>query len=181
MSSKKTIEAPEHGITIWLDTYDDIFSDFDPREYKHRALSDDFLGELRKIVREDEDKENEREFHLLIPSGLRNVETEQVISDRLHSYFRKAHQRVNDELRAIRTRGILFMLTGFLFLMIAGYISFIHPKAIGLHFLMITLEPAGWFFVWIGFDNLANTLLRKKPDIDFLSRMTKNKIIFKGL
>lgn len=181
MSTTKNNEAPEHGITIWLDTYDDIFSDFDPREYKHRALSDDFLGELRKIVREDEDKENEREFHLLIPSAIRNKETENVISDRLHTYFKKALQRLNDEIRTIRTRGIIYMLTGFIFLLIAGYISFTHPTAIGLHFLMITLEPAGWFFVWIGFDNLANTLLRKRPDMVFLARMTKNKIIFKAL
>ena len=36
-------------ISIWLETYDDIFSDFDPKAYSERVLSDDFLVEIRKV------------------------------------------------------------------------------------------------------------------------------------
>src|SRR5690349_704077 len=39
-------------LSIWLDTYDDIFSDFDPRPLNERALSDDFLSEARKMARD---------------------------------------------------------------------------------------------------------------------------------
>ena len=39
-------------ISLWLDDYADIFSDFDPRPFSQRALSDDFLNEAKKVVRE---------------------------------------------------------------------------------------------------------------------------------
>ena len=39
-------------IFLWLDDFDDIFSDFDPRPYSARELSDDFLDEVRKIAAE---------------------------------------------------------------------------------------------------------------------------------
>ena len=38
----------EGNISIVLDSYDDLFSDFDPRPYRIRALSDDFLLECKK-------------------------------------------------------------------------------------------------------------------------------------
>ena len=33
------------AVSLWLDTYEDIFSDFDPRPYGQRALSEDFVAE----------------------------------------------------------------------------------------------------------------------------------------
>src|SRR3989339_701864 len=36
-------------VSMWLDGYDDIFSDFDPRPYSQRSLSDDFLSEAKKV------------------------------------------------------------------------------------------------------------------------------------
>lgn len=51
--SKKTKRLiPSQNISIWLDTYDDIFSDFDYRQFSEKALSDDFLTELQKMYRE---------------------------------------------------------------------------------------------------------------------------------
>jgi hypothetical protein len=31
-------------ISLWLATYDDLFSDFDPRSFTKRVLSDDFIS-----------------------------------------------------------------------------------------------------------------------------------------
>ncbi|MBI2151367.1 hypothetical protein HYU21_01420, partial [Candidatus Woesearchaeota archaeon] len=36
-------EVREGNISLVLDSYDDIFSDFDPRDYSEKALSEDFL------------------------------------------------------------------------------------------------------------------------------------------
>ena len=40
-------------IKIWIDEYDGIFSDFDPRPYSERNMSDDFLNECNKLFREN--------------------------------------------------------------------------------------------------------------------------------
>ena len=36
-------------ISILLDSYDDIFSDFDPSHYSERTLFDDFIVQSKKI------------------------------------------------------------------------------------------------------------------------------------
>lgn len=175
------VHLPLQGVTIWLDTYDDVFSDFDPRNYESRTLSDDFLGELRRIVREDERRSDVQEFRLLIPARIRNKETEEIISHRLHNYFRKIDARLREELHASRKKGILLLVSGLAFLLAAGFISFLHPKGVGLHLVMVTLEPAGWFFIWMGYDNLFASLSRKKSDAEFHARMTKSRIVFNAL
>lgn len=171
--------APVHGITIWLDSYDDIFSDFDSREYDHRALSDDFLAEMRKLIREKNDAIED--FHLLLPSGMRDAETEKVISKRLHDYFHQSYERLSEEMRALRRKAILFSAVGLFFLLTAGYISFLKPEMALLHLLMTTCEPAGWFFVWMGYDVFANVITRKKPERDFCDTMSASTISFKAL
>ena len=40
-------------VSILLDSYDDIFSDFDPSEYSERALSDDFCIQAKKHSRNE--------------------------------------------------------------------------------------------------------------------------------
>lgn len=170
-----------HGITIWLDTYDDIFSDFDPREYQARALSDDFLSELRKLVREDDAKEDLREIQLLLPADLRSTSTEEIISHRLHTYFRHRLLQLNEAHQRIRWKGIWLSVAGLFGLLIASYISFTRPAEMAYHFLRTVLEPAGWFFVWMGYDHLVNGSGRKKPDLDFFKRMSRNKISFRSL
>ena len=43
--------AKNGNISLILESYTDIFSDFDPRPYDQRTLSDDFLLECKKAVR----------------------------------------------------------------------------------------------------------------------------------
>ena len=38
----------DYSISLWIDSYDDIFSDFDPRPFSARNISDDFLYEVKK-------------------------------------------------------------------------------------------------------------------------------------
>ena len=54
-----------------LDSYQDIFSDFDSREYKNRSLSQDFLDELRRVSK-DKSKHEKIKIILSIPKERRN-------------------------------------------------------------------------------------------------------------
>ena len=57
------------AVSLWLDTYEDIFSDFDPHPYGQRALSEDFLAEARRAVRDRRDEVPELRF--LVPTQIR--------------------------------------------------------------------------------------------------------------
>ena len=93
------IQLPvEHEISLWLDTYEDIFSDFDPRPLGQRALSDDFLSEAKRAIRER--KEGSFELHLLIPTTQRSSATEAVVRKRLREHFTKHATRLAGERKS---------------------------------------------------------------------------------
>ncbi|HXP50728.1 MAG TPA: hypothetical protein VN922_12270, partial [Bacteroidia bacterium] len=139
-------------VSIWLDEYDDIFSDFDPRSYSDRALSDDFIGELKKVCREDELAVDE--MKLLVPEKKRKPEYEATIIKRLHGHFRKAYTVISKRVTIARTKGVVMVAGGMILLFLASLIANQEPMQLGMRLLLVLFEPAGWFFMWTGMDNL---------------------------
>src|SRR3989344_3166220 len=83
--TEKLLQMP--GISIWINNYNDIFSSFDPRPYSQKALSDDFLSEIKKASL-DKDKGNV-ELRFLIKKSERNPMEEYIIKKRLRHHFHK--------------------------------------------------------------------------------------------
>jgi len=164
------------NISIWIDTYDDIFSDFDPRLFSERNVSDDFLNELKKVSREDNFHVNE--LRLLVPEKNRNQENENIISKHLHAFFRKNVHAYEDEVKRLRKTGFLFVIISIFLLMGASYISSLKSENLLLHVLLVLLEPAGWFLIWRGLDNLLSSSRKETPELDFYNKMAKSKIVF---
>jgi hypothetical protein len=75
-------------ISIWLDSYNDIFSDFDSRPFSERTVSDDFLSEVRKVC--DEKSRDKIHLKLSVPEKMRNTDDEKIIIKRLHLYFKNS-------------------------------------------------------------------------------------------
>ena len=166
-------------ISLWLDTYDDIFSDFDPRPYSQRALSDDFLSEAKKASKEKTSGRIGLIF--LIPSEKRNTELEGVIRRRLHEHFRKHYSLLEEEVKKVRTNGVLTALAGFFFMLVASYASLKRADSFFFNVLLVLIEPAGWFITWFGLDQVFYTSNQKKPDVEFYGKMAKCDIEFISL
>lgn len=165
-------------ISIQLDTYDDIFSDFDPRPYHQRAISDDLLIEIKKACKVKSTGEIEIKF--LIPPHKKNYEEELLIKRRLKEYFKKHHLNTLEEISFTRRKGGKFVFMGAIFSLIATYIltSDIKELAspIGKFFFnlsIVLLEPAGWFTIWTGLDRILSTREIKKEELEFYSKMSK--------
>jgi hypothetical protein len=168
-------------LSIWLDTYDDIFSDFDPRPFKERALSDDFINEARKMAKEK--PEGEVELKLLLPHELRDADTEQIIIRRLHRHFSQVAALTNVEMNRVKKQGIYQCGIGFL-IMIATtylYLHILSDKIFYLDALRVILEPAGWFFAWTGFENIFVNARHRKPEFLFNEKMAQSEITFLAL
>jgi hypothetical protein len=146
-------------IAISLDTYDDLFSDFDVRGYADRALSRDFLDELHVRLRRMLDKTG-LEIVLLIPEGRRSLPDEARIVERLRRFYaeREAHYVKEDRNAALR--GLAFIGIGLALSALANYIvERFRSMPLFNDFLLIP----SWFFVWNGFDCLIKRgELRKK-------------------
>ena len=163
-------------LSIWLDDYDDVFSDFDSRALAERSLSDDFLVEVRKMVREK--PSGNVDLKLLIPVAKRKKELETVVIKNLRTYFSHAADALQIEIRKNRRQSILLALLGFLLMIATAYVVSISDNSFFFKALQIVLEPSGWFMVWTGLDNIFYSRRRRKPNLVFYLKMLNADIVF---
>lgn len=163
-------------VSILLDSYDDIFSDFDPSAYSERTLSDDFIFQVKKIS--GDKSRSKLSLKLLLPANIRNETDEKAIIKRLHSYFKNVHQALESEVKKTKAKGLTLTGIGIIIMVAASYISFMKPEKYHVHFLLVLFEPAGWFLLWNGLDLLVFSSKETKKDLDFYLRMTKSEIKF---
>jgi len=163
-------------LSIWLDTYDDIYSDFDSRPYSERSLSDDFINEAKKMAKEK--SSGTIVLKLLLPSNQRVKITEGVIVKSLHAHFHRLARVLGDEMTQIRKRGIMLTVFGLFIMIVTALLLNLPQKNFPLNALQIILEPAGWFLAWTGLDQFFYVARRKKPEFEFMSRMAHASIEF---
>ena len=169
----------ERRIKIGIDTYDDLFSDFDSRSYEERSFSDDFIAELKKVCQEK--KESISELKLQLPSGIRNSSEEETISKRIHLHIKGSNAEFNSRQRRLRRRAVLFLIVGFSMMITASLISLVKNQLIVINILFVIVEPAGWFLVWTGFDLLFYSVRRFKTELEFYQKLSKSKIQFESI
>jgi hypothetical protein len=169
----------ETEIGLILDTYDDIFSDFDPRPYNQRSISEDLLIAAKRAAR---DKGTGLELRFLVPKTVRNLPQEELIKQRLKDHFRKHYKAIKTEDKNRRKQAIFLIVIGIVIGLIDALtlstpatfnLSAIFTDAIGL-----ILTPASWYSIWAGFDRL---LIKSKEDVaeeEFYKKMRDVQITF---
>lgn len=163
-------------IGLWIDTYDDIFSDFDPREYSERALSQDFLEEAKRASR---DKKEGIQLVFLAPKHIRNSGTESIVKKRLKDHFKKhSVEFKKDKMKTIR-EGLIFFILGILFMVAATFVIAGQNMGFLITLLSVFLEPGGWFLFWQGLDLIIFRAREKAPELEFYKKMSRAEIIFK--
>jgi len=163
-------------ISFWLDSYDDLFSDFDPRSYPIRGISDDFLIEARKAIR---DKEVEKiKVHFLIPILKRNKSNDNTIKKRLYDHFKKHYHLLLQEHKKVRRRGIILTLAGTLLMVSAGFVAAYENENTLYSVLLVLIEPGGWFLTWSGLDTLVFPHEAKTEELNFYRKMSRSDISF---
>jgi hypothetical protein len=168
--------ASTHEVRIWIDDYNDIFSDFDPRHYSERNISDDFLHEVKKVVGESDF--DVRTLYLLIDEKMRDQETEVVISTRVHNEFSEMYSEYHAKRRMYRSRSVVFLVTGLLMILGASYFSYLKADHPLMHIPVVILEPAGWFLTWTAFEQIFRSGKNSMPEFVFYKKLNKTKIVF---
>lgn len=181
IAHKGYVARDEHfqqgNISLIIDTYDDLFSDFDPRPFGERAISDDFLVECRRAVR-GKTTEKGMELNILIPRCTRQIAIEGTIKKRLEAHFKKHYQEKLKEHKSTRRKGVALFLLGSV-LMYTTTILYTKVGAI-YRFLQTLCEPAGWFTVWVGLDMFFFYAREPEADLIFYKSMLDMEIKFKG-
>ena len=164
-------------ISLWLNDYSDIFSDFDPRPYSERAISDDFLQETKRASIDKTFGTIKLKFLVAVRKS--NTALESVIKRRLKAHFKRHFDLLVKEKNNIIMRGLLFSMVGVVIMFGATMIHFKYQDTnIISSFLIVLLEPAGWFSFWEGLSIIFFESKRAKPDLEFYEKMAKCNIEF---
>ncbi len=165
-------------LSLWLDYYDDIYSDFDSRNYQRRRVSEDFLHELRNALKYK--KEKIHDLVLLLPAEKRDEPTETVIAESLRNFFNAQFQTHSDYCRKKYKRGIFLGIAGILIMILNSFISLKGSHSLPIVALRVLMEPAGWFLLWVSFDFLVYDWSDLKKEREFFLGLSEMKIHFKS-
>jgi len=158
-------------VSVWLDVYDDIFSDFDPHPYSERLISDDFIFIAKREARER--TTGTIELRLLIPANKHDAEVEKIIKKRLHEQFNRQHKQLLHELKKSRLHGALTACVGLTLMFASTYIRTAVTESFLHNLMFVILEPGGWFMTWYGLDNIFNTERNLRSDVEFYAKMSR--------
>lgn len=163
------IETQE--ISLRLEHYDDIFSDFDMRPYNKRALSSDFLDEMRRACRDKNGGGIELVLHS--PHDVRNEEHESTIRERLTEHFGRHKSLLQKEKGKMIGFGIGMVAMGIVCMVAATFVIFeAKEKDLLSSFLIVFLEPAAWFLLWEGMDQIIFNSKEINPELNFYRKMS---------
>ncbi len=170
------MDNPEHyEIRMQLESYNDIFSDFDPRPFSEKALSDDFLAEAKKA---SGDKTEEIDILFFIAKQKRDAKDEITIKKRLLAHFKRHHLLLHEERKKLVKSGMIFITIGIILMFLATFFIFQYEHNIFASFSIILLEPASWFLFWEGLNLIIFTSKKKEHELVFYKKMSRARIFF---
>jgi len=170
----KHFYSSKEDVPLVLDSYSDLFSDFDPRPYSNRSLSGDFLRECKKAVAE---KKGRLHLKFFLPKQKRDPLDEIKIKKRLKEHFHNNLLLKKIAIDKIKLNGFKWLTVGAVMIVLSAF--FFDYKGPFWFNLLITLtQPAGWFFMWEGLGKLLITSKEKSPDYDFYKKMNNLLITF---
>ncbi|MEW6529026.1 MAG: hypothetical protein AB1391_04000 [Candidatus Micrarchaeota archaeon] len=178
----KTVEEKKSSLLnllhIALDTYDDIFSDFDPSAYTQRIISDDFLKEIQK--RYVETKHGNIEIRFSIPSAMRSIKIETLIKKRLKEYFQKQIKLFDEEINKRKYAGMTYFFVGLLILLLlyAFYPSSIFLNSHTYDIIILLFTPIGWFGMWEGLSLFVQAPIKYEEQKKFYLKFSKANYVF---
>jgi len=177
LDTTKLMKLSEISLTI--NSYEDIFSIFDPRPYSERSLSVDFIDEAKRASRDKNDIG--LQLTLLVPKKKRNERNELTIKNRMKEHFRR-HYHINaKEKQESIQLGMKMFFLGILFMVTATYFLYkLGSENLLASIVIVILEPAGWFTFWEGLDQIIFESKKHDPEMEFNRKMESAEIKFVG-
>ena len=163
------------GVNIWIDKYSDVFSDFDTRPLIKRKLSNDFITEICKMVREDPTTQVELNFNIL--DDQKDTEVEGIIINHLHTHFTNNQKNERESIKKVSRKGYMLTSLGFLLILFLAYVASIAKGIFFINSLPVLIEPLAWFVTWTGLDHIFKNYGNDNGQ-DINTRMLNAKINF---
>ena len=169
-----------NAISIAIDTYDDIFSDFDPRDILDRDLSEDFINELGHRHRQS--PKGKYDVVLVAPKAIEDPAAEKKIISRLNRYFHQKYLRYKKTIDDLRVRGGIYVVFGMMLLAALTFLAYYQKlDKLTLELVGIIFMPLGWFGIWEGFSKMIDIPFKLNNDTQVYKRLSKASYKFEHI
>jgi hypothetical protein len=158
-----------------LNHYDDLFSDFDNKPYHQRAISDDFIQELKREFSEGHCQDVT--LRMIVLEKHRNPRMEIIIKRRIEEFFKKQFNKLNKERKKQIITSISLIVIGLILLLFKYFLINLF-KINTQNVFFIIIEPVSWFLFWEGSYILFFETKSNKLEFEMYKKMSKSKIIF---
>ncbi len=155
-TTKEAATAHETAsIVVYIDTIDDIYSDFDIRKIDIRILSVDFINELRLQGRHSADSPK-LDIQILAPRSIRKREitaqVEKTTRRRIRDYFEEEFLKLRSDRRKNIARAIVFLVSGLTCFFITKLAANGDERHIVFKMFIELITFFSWFATWNGID-----------------------------
>jgi hypothetical protein len=157
---------------ISLESYDDVFDDFDIRPYAQRSLSADFISVLNERIRKV-DFAKDITLILTMPKKKRLRKDERDIEGRLRDHFSSTAGYWKAKARDAMNAGIFYILVGLAIYIGGGMLES------GFYTLRQYLLIPSWFLIWHALDIIVNDMPKINGKREFNRYVGKARIAFR--
>jgi hypothetical protein len=165
------------NIPLIINSYNDIFSSFDPRPFNEKALSDDFIIECKRAARDKDD--HGIELILAVPKARRNINDEFKIKKRLREHFHKHFLEKEKDITKVKKEGLIWVIIGVATIIAVAFLL-VFTNNVTFHSLLKVIEIPGWFALWEGLGKIFIDAKKLEPDHVFYKKMINCEIVFKS-
>ena len=165
-------------LELWLDSYSDIYSDFDSRLYSKRRISEDFIRELKYGLAHNEGFITDLIF--LLPEEQRNHASEPLIIESLYAFFNGKQYSLEKLVRKKKWSAWVLLLGGMVLMWMDALIAGRLAPSVTAQFLRVLLQPAGWFFLWTAMQTLFYDLRQHSAERKFYTELAGVKCHFRS-
>ncbi|MEM4272407.1 MAG: hypothetical protein QXH30_02360 [Candidatus Bilamarchaeaceae archaeon] len=163
-------------VDIWMDGYNDIFSDFDPAPFSKRAISADFVDEVMRRTSEEHDEDIT--VRMSVPQAMRSQKAEAIIKKRLREFFLLKKKKYDHFVENERKKGYIYFIGGFLLLSSFVALEALLAEHTVVKLLAAVMAPFGWFGVWEGVSHILEGPEKYSTKKEFYTKLAKAKFEF---
>lgn len=170
-SEIKTMSDVLQKADIALDSYDDIFSDFDPSPFQTRLLSEDFLYELRR--RYASTGKGGLVVNFTLPKALRSEKTEALIRKRIKDHFKTRIKDIDRKAQNHVRNGGIRLIVGIGLSLAVLLLPQLEAVPVVTIFSVLI-----WYSIWSGLENISEASAHLEKKKGFAEKFMKADYTF---
>ncbi|QUH25860.1 hypothetical protein [Serpentinicella alkaliphila] len=163
-------------IEVSLDSYDDVYDDWDASPFKKRDIEDEF-NDFVVNSSQDIPFNHDIKIVLYLPESKKDEQKEATLISAYKNYYAYALDRL-DKRKSILYEKTIFYLLFSVFMLSIGYFFFRGTMTIFSNILHEGIFIGGWVFLWEFFTSIFITRRELHEEYKIFKRLYKANIIF---